>query len=135
MTEEKTCVIMALGSNTNCRRNIKDAADCLSQYLSGMVVSSVIQSAAVDNGYGVYANMLVAGSTALSYPNLRSACKRIEQSFGDMPGSHATGIVNIDIDILQHGDTRHHLRDWNRRYICTLMEELKSKNIKIQDYE
>ena len=33
-------------------------------------------------------------------------------------------IVNIDIDILQYGDTRLHVDDWNRPYIATLLKQL-----------
>lgn len=43
---------------------------------------------------------------------------------GDTKEARNHNIVNIDIDILQYGDTRLHVDDWNRPYIATLLKQL-----------
>ena len=62
--------------------------------------------------------------TTLTLQQLTQLTKDIERMCGDTKEVRNHNIVNIDIDILQYGDTRLHVDDWNRPYIATLLKQL-----------
>ena len=71
-----------------------------------------------------FLNTLVALHTTLTLQQLTQLTKDIERMCGDTKEARNHNIVNIDIDILQYGDTRLHVDDWNRPYIATLLKQL-----------
>ena len=71
----------------------------------------------------MYLNQLVYATTSLSVDELQSALKNIELCLGRTTEDRQKGIVRIDLDLLQYGDQRYHLRDWDRPYIKALLRE------------
>ena len=70
----------------------------------------------------MYLNQLVTGTTELGVEELNEKLKEVEQS---LDRKHdGSGIVTIDIDLLQYDDERYHLRDWERDYVKNLLPEL-----------
>ena len=70
----------------------------------------------------MYLNQLAEGTTMLGMDKLNEKLKEVEQS---LDRKHdGSGIVTIDIDLLQYDDERYHLRDWERDYVKNLLPEL-----------
>ena len=70
----------------------------------------------------MYLNQLATGVTTLEVEELNDMLKEIERQ---LDRKHdGSGIVTIDIDLLEHDDTRYHLRDWERDYVKELLPEL-----------
>lgn len=69
-----------------------------------------------------YLNQLATGVTDMEAADLNLRLKEIEQQLGRKHDK--SGVVTIDIDLLQHDDTRYHLRDWERDYVKDLLVEL-----------
>ena len=69
----------------------------------------------------LYLNQLVYGETTLDADQLETLFKQLERSMGRTPAERQLGIVRIDIDLLQHADTRYHQKDWDRDYIKQLL--------------
>ena len=69
-----------------------------------------------------YLNQLATGTTNLEAEALNQRLKEIEQQLDRKHDK--SGVVTIDIDLLQYDDTRYHLRDWERDYVKNLLVEL-----------
>lgn len=72
-----------------------------------------------------FLNCLVSGITQLSFTELRSKLKDIEQLCGRLPQDKADGIIRMDIDILQFDEQRFKENDWSRDYVTLLINEIK----------
>jgi 2-amino-4-hydroxy-6-hydroxymethyldihydropteridine diphosphokinase len=100
-----TTVAIALGANLGDRRaNLQFAVDRLSGLLSGMRVSTFIESEPVDvsEPQPPYLNGVVVGETALSPRELLDALMAIERERGRMrltPKAPRT----LDLDLILHG--------------------------------
>jgi len=115
-------VLISIGSNSNSLHNVAEALRLLSQLLVDACATRVIVTAPFGDRYkNNFHNCLLKGGTSLSVDSLDTLLKRIEQQMGRTPDSKTTGIVPIDIDILQYGDYKYHLRDWQRPYVLNLI--------------
>lgn len=115
-------VLISIGSNHNSLQNVEEALRLLSHLLIDACATKIIATAPFGAQYkNDFHNCLISGSTSLSVTVLESILKRIEQKMGRTPDSKLTGIVPIDIDILQYGDDKYHLRDWQRPYVTNLL--------------
>lgn len=117
-------VIIALGSNCRHDANLDRATELLGRFVSGMKASRRLLTEPVGIASGPFMNQIVTGTCEMDMDALTDATKQIEAACGRTAVSMAKGIVEIDIDILQYDDTRHHLGDWDRDYIKTLIKEL-----------
>lgn len=64
-----------------------------------------------------FTNEIIIGNTEMTYQELLDATKAIEKDCGKRTDTR----IPLDIDILQHGDTRYHEDDWQRPYVKDLM--------------
>ena len=77
---------------------------------------------AEGNATGLYLNQLATGVSTLGVDELNQQLKEIEQLLDRKHDK--SGVVSIDIDLLQYDGTRYHLRDWERNYVKDLLPEL-----------
>ena len=119
------CIIL-LGSNSDVEKNLPEARKCLEQILCFEHYTTVIESPPYGGkGPSPYHNQMVEATTALTFSQLKDTLKNIEKQLGRTQEDREQGIVNIDLDILQYDDTRHHLRDWERPYVQQLLPQLE----------
>ena len=69
-----------------------------------------------------YLNQLCRGTTTFGPNLLGEVLKEIEKRLGRT--HNEDGIVTIDLDLLQYDEQRYHLRDWERKYVKDLLNEL-----------
>ena len=118
-------VILSLGANYQAEKNLPEARKCLEQILCFEHYTMVIESTPYGGkGPCPYHNQMVEALTTLTFSQLKDALKDIEKQLGRTQEDRERGIVNIDLDILQYDDTRHHLRDWERPYVQQLLPHL-----------
>lgn len=112
-------VIIALGSNTRQSAHIQWASERLACLMNNVVMSRKIWTTDVHgNGY-MYLNRLLLGNTRLTPRALEDTFKRMEAETG------RTGRqVTIDLDLMQYGSQRFHLKDWPRPYIQKLLPDI-----------
>ena len=79
-------------------------------------------SAQRSSPHVLYLNQLATGTTALGVEALNQRLKEIER---ELDRKHdGSGIVTIDIDLLEYDGEHYHLRDWERDYVKDLLIEL-----------
>ena len=109
-------VIIALGSNVS-KDNLALCRPLLDEYMKVDRASGVITTDAIGMQSPPFANQLIGGTTCKTLDELTRLTKDTEVALGRKRG---TGIVSIDIDILQYDDVRLHLHDWEREYVKQL---------------
>lgn len=126
MTSKTHSVMLCLASNSLQERNMEAARSLLPELLSDLRYTSEHWTDPVtshgDRSAVKYLNQLATGTTTLEAEALNLRLKEIEQQLGRKHDK--SGIVTIDIDLLQYDDTRYHLRDWERDYVKDLLVEL-----------
>ena len=117
---------LCLGSNEEPQRHIDAAKDLLRHTLSGIRFSSSLWTKPVGGKQTdrLYLNCVAEGHTNMDYPTLHNKLKDIEHALGSTPSERQQGVVRIDIDILLLGCQRHHVDDWGRDYVKSLLAEL-----------
>lgn len=119
----KQHLIVSIGSNVDAERNMHLAQECLRKMLQGICFTSVITTEAVGKPAPCYLNCLGEADTDLAFGELNTRLKDMEARFGRL--HDGSGLVPIDVDILQLGPQRYHLRDWDRIYVQSLLGELR----------
>ncbi len=119
-TSSPTIVLVALGSDTLQAAYIQWASQQLLQLLTDLHFSRTLWTADIHGSGRYYMNRLAVGATTLSANQLQQALKAIEQASQRSPGR-----VTIDLDLMQYGTQRYHLRDWPRAYIQQLLPEVQ----------
>ena len=109
-------VILALGSNTNQERNIREAKQALSRLLPDIVFYEEMWTEPVGISSDRFLNCVAQAHTTTPLATLRRQIKKIELSLGNK--DHDTNTVNIDIDLLQYGSRRYKEEDWKRDYVA-----------------
>ena len=123
--KQGTKVIIAMGTNCHKQRHTTLALQQLRQLIdSRLQATKPLETEAIGMDSDRFLNTLVALHTTLTLQQLTQLTKDIERMCGDTKEARNHNIVNIDIDILQYGDTRLHVDDWNRPYIATLLKQL-----------
>ena len=141
MTNETHKVLLCLASNSQQKQNMEAARRLLEGVISDLGFTSEHWTEPVTS-HGdrhavrpsqqatsqracprvLYLNQLATGTTDLEAEDLNLRLKEVEQQLGRKHDK--SGVVTIDIDLLQHDDTRYHLRDWERDYVKDLLVEL-----------
>jgi 2-amino-4-hydroxy-6-hydroxymethyldihydropteridine diphosphokinase len=116
-------LLLSIGSNVEAEKHISAAKVRLKELLNEVTFSSVIQTEAIGKTAPNYLNCLAGATTSLDYDRLDSLLKAMEIELGRNRSSH-DGCVAIDIDILELGNKRYHLRDWSRPYVQRLLPEM-----------
>ena len=119
-------VIISLATNRFQKKNLSKARYCLEEILSDMHFTTECWTAPIGNTpcRDAYLNQLVVGNTELDEPTLTQWLKNTELSFGRTEAKRKSGIVPIDLDILDFNGEKRHLRDWERPYVQQLVNEL-----------
>ncbi len=123
MSENGHRVMLCLASNCQQERNMEEARKRLVGVLEDPHYTSEHWTEPVaTHGDALYLNQLVRGTTALGVEALNQRLKEIER---EQDRKHdGSGIVTIDIDLLEYDGERYHLRDWGRDYVKDLLPEL-----------
>lgn len=115
--------LLCLASNHQQEENMRAAREKLASLLPGIRFTPERWTAPINSvREEFYLNQLAQGTTSKAEEELISCLKAIETALGRRRDS--SGIVTIDIDILQFDDKRLHQKDWERAYIKNLLEEL-----------
>lgn len=126
MTNQTHKVLLCLASNSQQEQNMEAARNLLSGLLADLHYTTEHWTDPVtshgNRSAMRYLNQLATGITNLEAEDLNLRLKEIEQRLGRKHDK--SGIVTIDIDLLQYDDTRYHLRDWERDYVKDLLVEL-----------
>ena len=117
-----TRIILALGSNNLQENNIAGAQEQLRMLLPDIVFTRYMWTTPIGIVSDRFLNCMAKATTTLSLTQLRKEIKTIEQSLGNK--DHSTGIVNIDIDLLQYGNRKFKENDWEREYVRLLISEI-----------
>ena len=96
------------------------AQEVLRKTFPGITFSEIITSPDDTNDGAPYSNCIARGTTTLSETELCHTLKTIERQLGRTDSK----LVMMDLDILQYGDTKRHLSDWERPYIKALLSLL-----------
>lgn len=117
-------VIIALGSNTNPRRNMERAMAALRGVMPDIVFTELVETEPVGMKSSRFLNCMARATAAVTLEQLTRCVKDIERMLGD--DGHGSNVVNMDIDILLYGDRKFHTADWERDYIKRLYDKMKS---------
>jgi len=118
-------VIISLASNNQQEQNLHKAQAILAQILSEPYFSDAIWTKPFgidDASVPLYLNQLVFAKTQLTAEQINVRLKEIESQLGRTQEQKKKGIVSIDLDLLQHNNTKFHLSDWERPYIKQLIK-------------
>ena len=123
MTQKEHHIIMSLASNYNQEVNMEAARTQLIQLLTSVHFTSAIWTEPIGTlRQDKYLNQLCKGTTALGEGLLCEVLKELEKRIGRTHNEE--GIVAIDLDLLEYDKQRHHLRDWDRKYVKDLISEI-----------
>ena len=132
-------VIVSLASNQEQEKHLREARQRLAQVLTDLIFTEAIwtepigasqrtepretsrQTGTAGDFPPLYLNQLVYAKTSLEAEQLNSRLKEIEISMGRTEELRNKGIVNIDLDLMEHNGTRYHVKDWEREYVTKLL--------------
>ncbi len=117
-------IIIALGSNTDAEKHVDAAKRMIEDVFHDVVFSSSLLTEPIGIDSDKFLNCLAVAFTELSMEETERALKRIERSCGDNDADRREGRILMDIDILEFGEARHHVGDWERDYVKTLLKEI-----------
>ncbi len=122
-------VLLSLGSNLSYERAtaiIHQIRSLLPAFFEEIRFSSVYRTPNEGkSGLEPYTNCVAVGKTVLSLEELEAKFKSIEVRFGRTPATRSTGIVPIDIDLVQYGSEIVRLRNLEMNYMKIGMAELE----------
>lgn len=122
--------IISLGSNLDpdlAEQNLNKAEVFLSELLGADVkFSSHYTTDGVGSGAGKqYLNSVCTGKTSLVYLQIKNSLKQFELDCGRTPECKFSGIVPIDLDLLQLGDVIYKEKDLSMNYVTKGLKEIK----------
>ncbi|MGM9697494.1 MAG: 2-amino-4-hydroxy-6-hydroxymethyldihydropteridine diphosphokinase [Prevotella sp.] len=117
-------VILALGSNRADRhQQLERAIRLCGEFVDMERLSTAIDTEPIGiDTEGNFANQMILATTSLQLDQLNDRLKAVERRLGRNAAD--SGMIAIDIDIMQYDSLRLHLADWNRQYIKTLIAQL-----------
>lgn len=123
MNHKEHKIIICLASNIDQKHNMEAAREQLSLLMNDLHYTSEHWTEPVHSLRSEpYLNQLCQGTTTFGPNLLGEVLKEIEKRMGRT--HNEDGIVTIDLDLLQYDDQRYHLRDWERKYVKDLLNEL-----------
>ena len=123
MSSQSHKVLLCLASNSNQQQNMEAARILLRDVLNELHYTTEHWTEPVNAlRPDQYLNQLATGLTNLGPDELNLRLKDIEQQLDRKHDK--SGIVTIDIDLLEYDSVRYHLRDWERDYVKDLLPEL-----------
>lgn len=95
-------ILLGIGSNVDCERNLRAALDTLAERLFDLRISPVYESESVGSNGPNFFNLVLCANTDMSLSSLSIWLKAIECKQGRRAGS-ARGVIPLDIDVLDYG--------------------------------
>ena len=117
-------VILALGTNVNQERNMKQARQLLIDTWPDMKFTTPKWTQPIGMASDLFYNCLAYTKVEESLEELTEKVKNMEQICGDTRADRSFNRIQMDIDILLYGDNKLHKDDWQRDYIQELMNEI-----------
>lgn len=124
--ETKHNVIIALGTNTDREQNICYAIRQIEQMVTDITCSNKLWTKPIGLTSDKFINMLITGNCSMDLATLTQATKQIEHNCGRTTDDIKSGIVRLDIDILEYDNTKLHSDDWKRDYMQVLLKDIKT---------
>ncbi|WP_311439900.1 2-amino-4-hydroxy-6-hydroxymethyldihydropteridine diphosphokinase [Hoylesella buccalis] len=117
-------VILALGTNVNQERNMKQARQLLVDTWPYMKFTTTKWTQPIGMASDLFYNCLAYTKVEESLEDLTEKVKNMERICGDTRAERSLNRIQMDIDILLYGDNKLHKDDWQRDYIQELMNEI-----------
>jgi 2-amino-4-hydroxy-6-hydroxymethyldihydropteridine diphosphokinase len=120
---DKNKLILALGTNTNQEKNMFMAEHLLRKLLPDIVFTEPRWTQPIGVKSDRFFNELAFAMVNHKMLQIERAIKNIEHKCGSTKAERSKNIIKIDIDILLVGDTKYHIKDWERKYIKELIKQ------------
>lgn len=117
-------VILALGTNVNQERNMKQVMQLLADTWPDMKFTSQKWTQPIGMASDLFYNCMAYTEVEESLEELTEKVKGMERICGDTRAERLLNRIQMDIDILLYGDNKLHIDDWQRDYIQELMNEI-----------
>lgn len=117
-------VILALGTNVNQERNMKQVRQLLVDTWPDMKFTTPKWTQPIGMASDRFYNCLAYTEVEESLEELTEKVKTMERICGNTEAERLLNRIQMDIDILLYGDNKLHIDDWQRNYIQELMKEI-----------
>lgn len=118
-------VILALGTNVNQERNMKQVMRLLADTWPDMKFTTPKWTQPIGMASDLFYNCLAYTKVEETLEDLTEKVKNMERICGDTRAERSLNRIQMDIDILLYGDNKLHIDDWQRDYIQELMKEIE----------
>lgn len=118
-------VILALGTNVNQERNMKQARQLLVDTWPDMKFTTQKWTQPIGMASALFYNCLAYTEVEESLEELTKKVKNMERICGNTGAERSLNRIQMDIDILLYGDNKLHIDDWQRDYVQELMNEIE----------
>ncbi len=117
-------VILALGTNVNQERNMKQVMRLLAATWPYMKFTTQKWTQPIGMPSDLFYNCMAYTKVEESLEKLTEKVKNMERLCGNTGAERSLNRIQMDIDILLYGDKKLHIDDWQRDYIQELMNEI-----------
>ena len=123
--------VICLGSNSPNRAEMIRLAisKVEAEYPSGIAVSHIYETPAIDGVSPNYSNAVMMLDSTHDYEQTQLQLKCIEREMGRTAQSKATGIVEIDLDVVMFNGTVMRPKDFNRNYFQIGYNHIKEHSL------
>lgn len=118
-------VILALGTNVNQERNMKQVMQLLVDTWPDMKFTTPKWTQPIGMSSALFYNCLAYTKVEETLEELTEKVKNMERICGNTGAERSLNRIQMDIDILLYGDKKLHIDDWQRDYIQELMNEIE----------
>ena len=118
-------VILALGTNVNQERNMKQVRRLLADTWPDMKFTTPKWTQPIGMATDLFYNCLAYTEVDESLEELTEKVKNMERICGNSEAERSRNRIQMDIDILLYGDNKLHIDDWQRDYVQELMNEIE----------
>lgn len=118
-------VILALGTNVNQERNMKQVRRLLVDTWPDMKFTTPKWTQPIGMASDLFYNCLAYTEVEESLEELTEKVKNMERICGNTRAERSLNRIQMDIDILLYGDNKLHIDDWQRDYVQELMNEIE----------
>lgn len=117
-------VILALGTNVNQERNMKQVRQLLAATWPYMKFTTQKWTQPIGMPSDLFYNCLAYTKVEETLEELTEKVKNMERICGNTGAERSLNRIQMDIDILLYGNNKLHIDDWQRDYIQELMNEI-----------
>ena len=123
--------VICLGSNSPNRAEMirRAISKVEAEYPSGIAVSHIYETPAIDGVSPSYSNAVMMFDSPCDYEQTQLQLKCIEREMGRTAQSKATGIVEIDLDVVMFNGTVMRPKDFNRNYFQIGYNHIKEHSL------